>query len=71
MAYESMKTKPKAKKPMKEAITSGKTIKRKNMPIVDLLTAGKDDPIKERTRKKTKQIEDAKYKIKMKKDKNQ
>ena len=63
-----MKKKTTVKKPMKEATTSGKTIKRKNMPIVDPLTAGKDDAVKERTRKKTKQTEDKAYKSKMKKD---
>ncbi len=71
MGYESVKPKPKAKKPMKEGSTSGKPIKRKDMPIVDPLTVGKREAVEERTRKKTKQTEDAKYKVKMKKDKNQ
>lgn len=70
MGYESMKPKPKAKKPMNEGSTSGKPIKRKDMPIVDKLTAGKKEPIVERTRSKTKQTEDIKYKAKMRKDKN-
>lgn len=71
MGYESMKPKPKAKKPMKEATTSGKPIKRKDMPVVDPLTAGKREAVVERTRKKTKQTEDGKYKAKMRKDKDQ
>lgn len=71
MAYESMKPKPKAKKPMKEGATSGKPINRKDMPIVDPLTAGKREAVVERTRKKTKQTEDVKYKAKMRKDRNQ
>ena len=71
MAYESMKPKPKAKKPMKEGSTSGKPIKRKDMPIVDPLTAGKREAVEERKRGKTKQTEDVKYKKKMQKDKNQ
>lgn len=71
MAYESIKPKPKAKKPIKEGSTSGKPIKRKDMPIVDPLTAGKREAVVERTRKKTKQTEDIKYKAKMRKDKNQ
>jgi hypothetical protein len=69
MTYEKMGTKKKIVN--KEKVSGGKPVKRKNMPIVDPLTAGKDDPIKERTRKKTKQTEDDKYKAKMRKDKNQ
>jgi hypothetical protein len=41
------------------------------MPIVDPLTSGKREAVVERTRKKTKQTEDVKYKAKMRKDKNQ
>jgi hypothetical protein len=71
MGYESIKPKPKAKKPMKEGTTSGKPIKRKDMPIVDPLTVGKREAVEERKRGKTKQTEDMKYKTKMRKDKNQ
>lgn len=56
---------------MREATTSGKPIKRKDMPVVDPLTSGKREAVEERTRKKTKQTEDVKYKSKMAKDKNQ
>ena len=69
MTYEKMGTKKKIVD--KERVTGGKPVKRKDMPIRDPLTAGKDDPIKERTRKKTKQTEDVKYKSKVRKDKNQ
>ncbi len=69
MGYVSIKPKAKVKKPMKEATTSGKTMKRKDMPITDPLEVGKKDAIVERTRKKTKQVEDLKYMAKMKKDK--
>ena len=69
MAYESMKPKAKVKKPMKEGATSGKPIKRKDMPVVDPLTVGKREAVVERTRKKTKQTEDGAYKTKMEKDK--
>ena len=67
MAYENMKSKKKIVD--KERDAGGPKVKRKNMPVVDPLTAGKDDAVKERTRKKTKQTEDKAYKAKMKKDK--
>jgi hypothetical protein len=56
---------------MKEGGTSGKPIKRKEMPVVDPLTVGKREAIEERKRGKTKQTEDVKYKAKMRKDRNQ
>lgn len=55
----------------KERVTGGTAMKRKDMPIVDPLTSGKREAVVERTRKKTKQTEDVKYKAKMRKDKNQ
>lgn len=70
MAYQSMGDKKK-KIVDKEKVSGGKTIKRKDMPIVDPLSTGKREAVVERTRKKTKQTEDAAYKVKMKRDKNQ
>ena len=67
MAYENMKTKKKIVD--KERVTGGKVVKRKNMPEVDPLTAGKKEAIVERKRVKTKQTEDKAYKAKMRKDK--
>jgi len=70
MGYQSMGDKPR-KMVDKERAPGGKTIKRKDMPIVDPLTAGKREAVHERTRKKTPQPEDRAYKAKMRKDKNQ
>jgi hypothetical protein len=70
MTYQSIKSKHKKGKD-EERMPGGKKVKRKDMPIVDPLTSGKREAVVERTRKKTKQTEDAKYKVKMRKDKNQ
>lgn len=70
MTYQKIGTKPK-KKANEEGKPGGKMMRRKDMPIVDPLTAGKREAVVERTRKKTKQTEDVKYKAKMRKDKNQ
>jgi hypothetical protein len=70
MTYQKMSDKPK-KMVDKERVSGGKEVKRNQMPIKDPLTSGKDDAIKERTRKKTMQSEDMHYKSKMRKDKNQ
>jgi hypothetical protein len=70
MGYQSMGDK-KRKIVDKERASGGKNIKRQDMPIVDPLTVGKREAVHERTRKKTPQPEDKKYKSKMRKDKNQ
>jgi hypothetical protein len=67
MAYENMKTKKKIVD--KEKCAGGPRVKRKDMPAVNPLTAGKKEAVKERIKAKTKQTEDVKYKYKMKKDK--
>jgi hypothetical protein len=69
MGYQSMGDKKKIVD--KERVSGGKNVKRKDMPITDKLEVGKKDAVEERTRAKTKQKEDAAYKVKMKRDKNQ
>ena len=66
MAYENMKTKKKIVD--KEKVSGGKVVKRKDMPSIDKLTAGKKEAVVERTKSKTKQTEDKAYMSKMKKD---
>lgn len=70
MSYQSMGDK-KHKIVDKERVSGGKNMKRKDMPIVDPLTAGKREAVHERTRTKTPQTEDKAYKVKMRKDRNQ
>ncbi|HEY5236563.1 MAG TPA: hypothetical protein VIJ14_10320 [Rhabdochlamydiaceae bacterium] len=66
MAYENMVSKKKIVD--KERSAGGKTVKRKDMPAVDKLTAGKKEAVVERTKAKTKQTENKAYMAKMKKD---
>lgn len=70
MTYQKMSDKNK-KIVDKERMPGGKKMARKDMHMTDSLEVGKKDAIVERTRQRTKQTEDMKYKVKVRKDKKQ